>query len=51
MLADYRVAKGKIIDLDVEQYGLKGKYLISKCSHSITNKDAVKITITRYDKG
>ena len=48
MLADYRVAKGKLIELDVKEYGLKGLYLITQCKHTIKNKDLASITIEKY---
>jgi len=49
LLCDYRVAKGKIIDLDVKEYGLNGLYVIISCRHAITsNKDVANISIKKY---
>jgi len=50
LLCDHRISKGKILDLNVPEYGLKGEYLITSCSHSITScKDVASINIERYE--
>lgn len=41
MLGDYRVGKGKLIRLTVQEYGLIGYYLIKSTSHNIDNKKEI----------
>ena len=38
MLGDYRVGKGKLIPLQINDYGLTGDYLIKSATHNIDNK-------------
>ena len=38
MLGDYRVGKGKLIPLQINDYGLTGDYLIKSAKHNIDNK-------------
>ena len=49
LLGDYRVGKGKIINLNIEEYKLEGLYLIKSANHKIDKeKDEIDISIERF---
>ena len=49
LLGDYRLGKGKIINLKVEEYKLEGLYLIKSANHKIDkDKDEIDITIKKF---
>ncbi len=51
MLGDYRISKGKIIDVNISEYALNGTYLITSAEHSISsNKEVVRISIEKRKK-
>ena len=48
LLGDYRISKGKILDMFVPEYGLNGTYLIKSANHTMDkNKEVIKISIER----
>lgn len=49
LLGDYRVSKGKLVDLNIREYGLNGRYLIKNANHTISNKEIVSITIEKIN--
>lgn len=51
MLGDYRISKGKIIDVNVSEYALNGTYLVTSAEHTISsNKEVVRISIEKRKK-
>ncbi len=52
MLGDYRISKGKIIDLNIKDYDMIGTYLIKAVNHSIDNsKEIISYTLEKYEWG
>ena len=50
MLGDYRISKGKILDMNVPEYALNGTYLIKSASHTIDKtKEKIKVSIEKRD--
>lgn len=46
VLGDYRISKGKVLDITVPEYDLNGTYLIKSTNHIMDkNKETVKISI------
>lgn len=51
LLGDYRISKGKIIDINIGEYNLSGIYLIISAEHTISsNTEKVRISIQKYNK-
>lgn len=51
LIADYLVAKGKIIDFTNSDYNLTGMYLVKSASHEITaNAEIVNVSIEKQQK-
>ena len=50
MLGDDEMKKGVVIPLDINEYNLSGKYLISSVSHDISSShEQVSISIEKTD--
>lgn len=50
LLGDYRISKGKIINLKIEEYKLDGLYLIKSANHKIDKeKDEIDIVIKKFN--
>ena len=51
LLGDYRISKGKLIDINISEYELSHIYLITSAEHTISsNTEKVRISIKKYNK-
>lgn len=48
MLGDWRISKGRVIPINLPEYGLSGNYLILSAKHSIDDKrEEIQLTVRR----